>query len=135
MDPSLYRFCGFDQNRFPPGGIVVPFSIQQEMSSVVSAIRVGMDDFQAIDVANLRQMPHWIAFAKRWSHLHASFQNEVAGAPSPRIQFDGVIHRSVRNRFFDVCFAGSAVPPLGAILGLSRINDKAKGVISLSEGL
>ena len=51
---SLNRFRGPGQNCFPPGGIIISSSVEEEMASVVSAIRVGMNDFQAVDVANLR---------------------------------------------------------------------------------
>ena len=104
------------------------------MASVVSTIGVRVDDFQAVDIADPWWMPRWIALAERWRHLHPRFQNKVAWAPPPRIQFDGVVYRSGWNRLLDVRFARSTMPPPGTIFGLSRINDKAEGVVSLPEG-
>src|SRR5262245_61037039 len=104
------------------------------MASVVSTIRVCMDNFQTVDITDPRWMPSRIALTECWRHLHTGLQDEVSWAPPPGIHFDDVVHCSSWNRLLDVRFAGSAMPPPGTVPRLSRINNKTEGIVSHSKG-
>src|SRR6266478_4250213 len=94
-----------------------------------------MDDFQTVHIPNPRSVPSGAALPQRRRHGDPSLQYEVALAAPPRIHSNGIVHSLARQRFFDVRLAGGAMPPPCAVGRLSRVDDKAEGVISLAEFL
>lgn len=77
--PALGRAGGSSEPHDAPACVIVPSAAEEEMPPVTSAIRIAVNDLEAVFVADLWRAPGWITDAKGGGYLDAGSEGEVAG--------------------------------------------------------